>query len=36
MAPAHTVRDRLVERWISMLKNYQAQDVRMATKPGRN
>jgi len=29
MAMAHTVRDRLVERWISTLKNYQAQDVRM-------
>ena len=29
MALAHTVRDRLVERWISTLKNYQAQDVRV-------
>jgi glycogen phosphorylase len=29
MALAHTVRDRLVERWISTVKNYQAQDVRM-------
>jgi len=29
MALAHTVRDRLVERWISTTKNYQAQDVRL-------
>jgi len=29
MAMAHTVRDRLVERWISTTKNYQAQDVRV-------
>ena len=29
MALAHTVRDRLVERWISTVKNYQAQDVRI-------
>ncbi len=29
MALAHTVRDRLVERWISTTKNYQAQDVRV-------
>jgi len=29
MALAHTVRDRLVERWISTVKNYQAQDVRL-------
>ena len=29
MALAHTVRDRLVERWIQTLKNYQAQDVRV-------
>ncbi len=29
MALAHTVRDRLVERWISTVKNYQAQDVRV-------
>src|ERR1700690_1832758 len=28
MALAHTVRDRLVERWISTVTNYQAQDVR--------
>ncbi len=28
-ALAHTVRDRLVERWISTVKNYQAQDVRV-------
>ncbi|MGD0095969.1 MAG: glycogen/starch/alpha-glucan phosphorylase [Terracidiphilus sp.] len=29
MALAHTVRDRLVERWIQTVKNYQAQDVRI-------
>jgi len=29
MALAHTVRDRLVERWIKTVKNYQAQDVRV-------
>ena len=29
MALAHTVRDRLVERWIQTVKNYQAQDVRL-------
>ena len=29
MALAHTVRDRLVERWIQTIKNYQAQDVRV-------
>ncbi|MGD0939442.1 MAG: glycogen/starch/alpha-glucan phosphorylase [Terracidiphilus sp.] len=29
MAMAHTVRDRLVERWIQTVKNYQAQDVRI-------
>jgi len=29
MALAHTVRDRLVERWISTVKNYQDQDVRV-------
>ena len=29
MALAHTVRDRLVERWISTVSNYQAQDVRV-------
>jgi starch phosphorylase len=29
MALAHTIRDRLVERWISTGKNYQAQDVRV-------
>jgi starch phosphorylase len=29
MALAHTVRDRLVERWISTVKNYRAQDVRV-------
>ena len=29
MALAHSVRDRLVERWISTVKNYQAQDVRV-------
>src|SRR5664279_5939701 len=29
MALAHTVRDRLVERWISTVMNYQAQDVRV-------
>jgi starch phosphorylase len=29
MALAHTVRDRLVERWISTVTNYQAQDVRV-------
>ncbi|MGA3009817.1 MAG: glycogen/starch/alpha-glucan phosphorylase [Terracidiphilus sp.] len=29
LALAHTVRDRLVERWISTVKNYQVQDVRV-------
>jgi starch phosphorylase len=29
MALAHTVRDRLVERWTSTMQNYQAQDVRV-------
>ena len=29
MALAHTVRDRLVERWISTVKNYRTQDVRV-------
>jgi starch phosphorylase len=29
LALAHTVRDRLVERWIKTVKNYQAQDVRV-------
>jgi glycogen phosphorylase len=29
MALAHTVRDRILERWISTVKNYQAQDVRV-------
>jgi starch phosphorylase len=29
MALAHTVRDHLVERWISTTQNYQAQDVRV-------
>jgi hypothetical protein len=29
MALAHTVRDRLVERWIQTVKNYRAQDVRV-------
>jgi starch phosphorylase len=29
MALAHTVRDRLVERWISTVKSYRAQDVRV-------
>jgi starch phosphorylase len=29
MALAHTVRDRLVERWIQTVKNYQAQDSRV-------
>ena len=29
MALAHTVRDRLVERWIQTVKNYQSQDVRV-------
>ena len=29
MALAHTVRDRLVERWIQTVKNYQTQDVRL-------
>ncbi|MGB8261955.1 MAG: glycogen/starch/alpha-glucan phosphorylase [Terracidiphilus sp.] len=28
-ALAHTVRDRLVERWIETVKNYRAQDVRV-------
>jgi starch phosphorylase len=31
MALAHTVRDRLVERWISTVTNYQAQDVRVVS-----
>ncbi|MGC9158701.1 MAG: glycogen/starch/alpha-glucan phosphorylase [Terracidiphilus sp.] len=29
LALAHTVRDRIVERWISTVRNYQAQDVRV-------
>jgi len=29
MALAHTVRDRILERWISTVSNYQAQDVRV-------
>jgi len=29
MALAHTVRDRIVERWMSTLKNYHTQDVRV-------
>ena len=29
MALAHTVRDRLVERWIHTVKNYRAQDARV-------
>jgi len=29
MALAHTVRDRLVERWTSTVSNYQAEDVRV-------
>jgi starch phosphorylase len=29
MALAHTVRDRLVERWIRTVRNYRAQDVRV-------
>jgi len=29
MALAHTVRDRLVERWIHTVQNYRAQDVRV-------
>jgi starch phosphorylase len=29
LALAHTVRDRILERWISTLQNYQAQDVRV-------
>jgi starch phosphorylase len=29
MALAHTVRDRLISRWISTVKNYRAQDVRV-------
>jgi starch phosphorylase len=29
MALAHTVRDRLVERWISTVQNYRTQDVRV-------
>jgi len=29
LALAHTVRDRIVERWIATVKNYQAQDVRV-------
>jgi starch phosphorylase len=29
MALAHTVRDRIVERWMSTLRNYQSHDVRV-------
>src|SRR5664279_5465533 len=29
MALAHTVRDRILERWLSTVRNYQAQDVRV-------
>jgi len=29
LALAHTVRDRILERWISTVRNYQAQDVRV-------
>ena len=29
MALAHTVRDRILERWIATVKGYQAQDVRV-------
>ena len=29
MALAHTIRDRIVERWMSTLRNYQSQDVRV-------
>ncbi len=29
MALAHTVRDRILERWIHTVRNYQAQDVRV-------
>ncbi len=29
MALAHAVRDRILERWIATVKNYQAQDVRV-------
>jgi glycogen phosphorylase len=29
MALAHTVRDRILERWIATVRSYQAQDVRM-------
>jgi starch phosphorylase len=29
MALAHTVRDRILERWIATVKSYQAQDVRV-------
>ena len=29
MALAHTVRDRIIERWMSTLKNYRSQDVRV-------
>jgi len=29
MALAHTVRDRMAERWLETIKNYQAQDVRV-------
>ena len=29
VALAHTVRDRIVERWMSTLRNYHSQDVRV-------
>ena len=29
LALAHTVRDRILERWLSTIRNYQAQDVRV-------
>jgi starch phosphorylase len=29
MALAHTVRDRILERWLATIRNYQAQDVRV-------
>lgn len=29
MAPAYTVRDRILERWIATVKSYRAQDVRV-------
>jgi starch phosphorylase len=29
LALAHTVRDRIIERWLATIRNYQAHDVRV-------